>query len=390
MHFPCLSMSRYDKATECFMKRLYTFIKCKICRTNTALYQTSSNKIICRQCKEKGKFKSCIFAHTLFNLSNYFHNNVFNRGSTLSDSSFAEECLQTDAGVACVSDHTSDATKIIENANKDAEISKLSFSLGSYLESSPLKSNATQRRAKMPTPKNNSLSSDLDHFDCPLKPTSLDLSDSPAKTSLTFRPTTLSPLPEKHHKQLRIVLRRRITDKIDEISDIYMCFSNLNEYQHRYVAKKFKMYKKKYKRIFLCKKMSTKVTHLIINTSSNMCIRSYKYLYAGLRGIYILNFAFFIDLENQMEEKCSWYQFFVDGDLSYGMNSLSTNVLRKDNLIFERVNFAIDRKKTSYQLTKLVQLGGGTINSKKNIDINITIDHPCEIYDYISSNKRLG
>ncbi|ELQ76213.1 putative BRCT protein [Trachipleistophora hominis] len=391
MPFPHSPSNKYDKAIECFMKRLYTFIKCQMCHQNTALYQTNSNKIICSQCKEKGRFKECIFAHMLFDLRKYFVINVFDRNPILSTSSVTEKsCSESNVCAKPESDHTSVETINNGNDKEHLEIPKLSFSLSSYLESSPLKSNPVQRPIRLFTPTNDSSSFDFENFDCPLKPTFIDLPDSQTKTALTLQPAVLSFSSfGKQKKQPKIILKRIIKHEIEEIGNIYMCFSNLNEYQHRYVTKKFPIYKKKYKNIFLCRRMSDQVTHLIVNTEGNKCIRSYKYLYAGLRGIFILNFAFFIDFENQIESRCSWYQFLVDGDLAYGTNSLSTNIFRKDNLIFENVNFIMDKRTTNYQVAKLVQLGGGTINSKQDHFVNITIDHPCEIYDYISSNKKL-
>lgn len=343
-----------DNYNQNMVRDILLFIRCNLCYRRNATYQTYLNKMICEECKNKNNITKCVFSLQLFDISNYM---------TKHFGTYSEDICHKEA--MSFKKNKNRNTRY-EHADKSADFSPL-LSIEDFIFS-PINDYAS---------KTNVLSESLVLENC----SKVTMHD-PCKEKMHD-----STIRQRNKMSVNIILKNNAARNSRQ--DIYMCFSNLTKDQISYVATMFPIYKQRYGNLFLCKRISAQVTHLIINTKQNMCIRSYKYLYAGLHGIYILNFDFFVNFCQQENYVPAEYLFFIDGDLTYGRTTLAKNALRKTNLIFSGINFIIDEKQVSNKLLNLVALGGGFVNAEINSLVFIKIDNPRTIYDYISANEKL-
>lgn len=169
--------------------------------------------------------------------------------------------------------------------------------------------------------------------------------------------------------------------------EIKFCFSDLEDAQWIYVEKTLNSIFSKFRKFKMVKCVS-QATHLIVNTKNGICTRTYKYLYAGLKGIPILEFNFYYQFV-KTSDLSIFSKYLVIGDTGRGLSTLSSNVFRSDKRLFKNVTFYFKDLSISSDCKRLIELAGGQIRKGNKEDDDIEIDHVVEIYDFISANNIL-
>lgn len=201
-----------------------------------------------------------------------------------------------------------------------------------------------------------------------------------------FPPNLLCETQKTKSTMIKIPVRT-VRRKVNKRIRLRFCFSHLKKWQINYIENTLYLIKTcffDYENV----NCVAKATHLIVNSADGFCLRTYKYLYAGLRGIPILSFDFYLDFVRNLDITI-FYKYIIRGDTGRGISTLPLNIFRSDKKIFQNITFYFKDCEISQECQHLISLAGGTIRNGSKQPDDIEIIHAVEIYDYISANNYL-
>lgn len=246
-------------------------------------------------------------------------------------------------------------------------------------------------------------------------------------------PFSISEYQNKNkRKKFKITLPVRSTASVEFI----FCTSSLLFSQKEIIRRHKKLLKNKNIRFT---GLIQKATHLVVK--NYLCSRTYKYMFAGIKGIPIIAFDFLEQLihfyvnkktkkiENLSDsqetnnslnaahkitrkilENQQWWWFTIEGDIINGPNTFIDNWRKKSQKIFKNVVFQLKKEcicKKEYknqeiicnhrcrgsinsETQKILKLTGGKLQVGTKVTTNIEIDHITEIFDFICGNIQFN
>ncbi|KRH93525.1 putative BRCT protein, partial [Pseudoloma neurophilia] len=201
-------------------------------------------------------------------------------------------------------------------------------------------------------------------------------------------PPNLPLQPSKSPKQkLRIniqTIKRRRTYK----KRLRFCFSGLENKELSKCEIICSKLTKKFKDFDIVESIE-EATHLFVKLNEEkLCTRRYKYLYAGLAGIPIIDCEFLRKLKKDYNIH-QFYNFIPHGDKIFGRSTLPQNCFKENRKIFEKAIFFMEGIKITKECEQLIAIAGGLKRKGTKQPDDIELTNQKEIFDYISANEFL-